>query len=72
MFSYALNSYNNNTDLYWIELCNKTWKLEDGNQKIHYSQQDMSKRSGSHPESIDLDIFNEFYQTIKNLFIPFL
>lgn len=67
-----INSYNNNTDLYWIELCNKTWKLEDGNQKIHYSQQDISKRSGSHSESIDLDIFNEFYQTIKNLNIDIM
>ena len=48
------------TDKYWIELGQKTWKKEDGKQKIHYSQQNILKNSGAHSETIDLIEFKEF------------
>lgn len=32
----------------------------DGRQKIHYSQQDLSKRPGAHSRTIDLKIFQAF------------
>ena len=51
-------------DNYWIEECRKTWKAWDGNQKIHYSQQNNSKKIGSHSESIRIGEFLEFYGSI--------
>jgi UV DNA damage endonuclease len=52
-------------DKYWIEECRKTWKAADGNQKIHYSQQNHSKKRGSHSESIRLGEFLEFYGRVS-------
>lgn len=49
------------TDQQWIERCAPTWKAEDGRQKIHYSQQDGSKKPGSHSPTIALDDFLTFY-----------
>jgi UV DNA damage endonuclease len=43
----------------------KTWKNE--RQKIHYSNQDPSKKSGSHSTTIDADQFTNFYKTIDDL-----
>ncbi len=37
-----------------------TWKRDDGPQKIHYSQQDFSKKPGSHSASIGIDAFLDF------------
>lgn len=48
----------------WIKECNKTWKVKDGRQKIHYSQQELGKRAGSHSQSIRLDEFVDFYKKI--------
>jgi UV DNA damage endonuclease len=48
----------------WIKECNKTWKVKDGRQKIHFSQQDLGKRAGSHSPSIRLDEFIDFYKRI--------
>lgn len=48
-------------EFYWIEEARKTWKPVDGPQKIHYSQQNTSKKSGSHSTGIDLDEFMKFY-----------
>ncbi|ABR46370.1 UV-endonuclease UvdE [Alkaliphilus metalliredigens QYMF] len=52
-------------ELYWIGACRKTWEEKDGNQKIHYSQQNPEKRAGSHSESIGINEFMVFYQKIK-------
>lgn len=46
---------------YWIAQCNLTWKKKDGNQKIHYSQQNHEKKPGSHSESINSSEFMDFY-----------
>jgi len=41
-------------DSMWIGEAAKTWKREDGVQKIHYSQQDPDKNPGAHSETIDV------------------
>lgn len=48
-------------DYYWIDACADTWTLEDGKQKIHYAQQDQSKKAGAHSESISINEFMRFY-----------
>lgn len=57
-------SLENLSDLDWIEKVEETWTLKDGNQKIHYSQQDPGKRPGGHSETINLALFNDFYQGV--------
>ena len=52
------------TEKYWIDKCRSTWRNHDGNQKIHYSQQNFSKKLGSHSSSITINEFMEFYQTL--------
>ncbi len=53
------------SDAFWINECKKTWKEDDGIQKIHYSQQDPAKRPGSHSDSILLDKFMAFYYSLE-------
>lgn len=50
----------------WILKCAETWKLSDGRQEIHYSQQDSYKRQGAHSKSIYLEPFLKFHETIRN------
>ncbi len=45
---------------YWIDACRQTWGPGDGPQKIHYSQQDPSKKPGSHAATIDSGKFIDF------------
>lgn len=58
-------SHKEKDHLFWINECKKTWKEKDGFQKIHYSQQDPLKRTGSHSETIGIDEFIKFYQELK-------
>lgn len=44
----------------------ETWKDEDGIPKIHYSQQEPGKRSGSHSNTIDSRQFLEYYHTLPS------
>ncbi len=53
-------------DLKWIEECAKTWQYKDGPQKIHYSQQDYSKKAGAHSNTISIVEFMKFYENIIN------
>lgn len=46
-------------------LVKETWKREDGNVKIHYSEQSRFKRLGSHSEFIETAKFLKFYNAIK-------
>ncbi len=48
-----------------IRLYGETWK--GIRQKIHYSNQDSKKRKGAHSESVDLELFGQFYEKIKEL-----
>lgn len=61
---HQVNPDNTHTELEWIEVCASTWKPQDGPQKIHYSQQDPSKRPGAHSATIHV---NEFLQFVRNL-----
>ena len=53
------------SDAYWISQCAGTWKDGDGNQKIHYSQQDTNKKPGSHSGSIKIKKFLKFYEELN-------
>ena len=48
----------------WIRECKRTWTPQDGRQKMHYSQQAPGKHPGAHSESIRIDEFLTFYETI--------
>ena len=67
-----INSYDNNSDYYWIKEASKTWKKEDGIQKIHYSQQAANKRKGSHSETINLEEFNQFISDLNDVKIDIM
>lgn len=56
----VLNSDPTKDDNYWINEAFKTWKKEDGKQKIHYSQQDPDKRPGGHSTTIGIEKFKDF------------
>lgn len=63
----ALNPADINlSDREWIHECGKTWTIKDGKQKIHYSQSNPNKKSGSHSESIAIDEFLSFHKTLKD------
>lgn len=64
---HQVNSENKYSELEWINRCATTWKQSDGLQKLHYSQQDSSKRAGSHSATIDVSDFLQFYESIKGL-----
>jgi UV DNA damage endonuclease len=49
----------------WIAQCAGTWRSADGRQKIHYSQPDSSKMPGAHSQSIDIDPFLNFYNSLE-------
>lgn len=49
------------SDYFWIDECRKIWGAMDGRQKIHYSQQNPDKRTGSHSFSIRINEFMSFY-----------
>ena len=53
------------SELYWINESKNTWKDKDGYQKIHYSQQDISKKPGSHSNTIAVDRFVNFYGSLE-------
>lgn len=52
-------------DSNWIDEAGRTWKVADGRQKIHYSQQEPKKRPGSHSDTIRTDEFLAFYSIVK-------
>ncbi|MDD2495457.1 MAG: UV DNA damage repair endonuclease UvsE [Tissierellia bacterium] len=62
---HEINNVNNIcSEKYWIEQCKSTWKKEDGNQKIHYSQQAENKRIGSHSDTIGIKDFMTFFNML--------
>ncbi|NCB41850.1 MAG: UV DNA damage repair endonuclease UvsE [Clostridia bacterium] len=63
---HALNGVKNSVTPYdWIQRCKSTWKMKDGAQKIHYSQQNLNKRPGSHSEHIRIDDFVDFCSSLN-------
>lgn len=61
---HQVNADNTHSEIEWIATCANTWKQSDGNQKLHYSQQDAGKRPGSHSATLDVDDFLAFYKRI--------
>ncbi|NLB62367.1 MAG: UV DNA damage repair endonuclease UvsE [Clostridiales bacterium] len=53
------------SELDWIKICATTWKMGDGLQKVHYSQQNPSKKTGAHSETIEFEKFLEFYHRLS-------
>jgi len=53
-------------DRTWIREARATWSKKDGNQKIHYSQQDPKKKVSSHSESIEITDFIAFYEQLAS------
>lgn len=51
----------------WIRLCGDTWHECDGRQKIHYSEQDDTKRAGAHSKTVHVCAFLEFAAPLSNL-----
>lgn len=49
----------------WIARAGAAWGNADGNQKVHYSQQDPHKKPGAHTSTIDSALFQDF--ALKNL-----
>jgi UV DNA damage endonuclease len=64
LHNYANPSPQKEPEEYWIKECGKTWLIQDGPQKIHYSQQDPGKKAGSHSGRIRIREFMEFYQKL--------
>ena len=61
-----INSYDKEkSDIYWINQCKRTWQEKDGFQKIHYSQQNPLKKTGSHSNTIKINEFINFYETLE-------
>jgi UV DNA damage endonuclease len=50
----------------WIKRCRRTWKSQDGRQKIHYSQQMAGGRPGAHSLTIDVSEFISFYSALSD------
>lgn len=50
----------------WISACQTTWRERDGVQKIHYSQQDETKREGAHSKTIKVREFAAFYEILPD------
>lgn len=53
------------TDADWITAVKDTWQMQDGPQKVHYSQQSLGNRPGSHSKSIRIDEFMDYYNALK-------
>lgn len=60
-------SKENKLEREWIYECSKTWRSEDGPQKIHYSQQNTLKKPGSHSEGIKIAEFMDFYNRLQGM-----
>lgn len=57
-------SDSDHTEAEWIVRAGLTWRLEDGPQKLHYSQQDLDKKPGSHSHTVGIDAFLAYYSAL--------
>lgn len=53
------------TESDWVNECHLTWGEKDGPQKLHYSQQEPGKKTGSHSGSIMISEFLAFINRIN-------
>jgi UV DNA damage endonuclease len=54
-------------EIEWIKEAIKTWSIEDGKPKMHFSLQAKDKKIGAHSSTINLYDFEEFYLKIKDI-----
>ncbi|WP_147615449.1 UV DNA damage repair endonuclease UvsE [Treponema pectinovorum] len=59
-----INPSGSESDKFWIKKVSETWTIEDGRQKIHYSEQAKDKNPGSHSATIDAKTFSQFYKDV--------
>jgi len=52
------------SDSEWIRRCATTWTIQDGKQKVHYSQQKEGGVAGSHSDTIFLSPFIQYYNEL--------
>ncbi|BCZ47819.1 hypothetical protein psyc5s11_38860 [Clostridium gelidum] len=64
LHNYINSSEEEKSQIDWINECEKTWSIKDGYQKIHYSQQNIIKKPGSHSKSININEFISFYECL--------
>lgn len=50
----------------WITLCRDTWQVNDGRQKIHYSQREPGLRIGAHSRTVKVKEFINFYNLLPD------
>lgn len=62
----------NITDFEWIKRCSETWNTVDGPQKMHYSQQNPEKKPGAHSDSIDVQVFVDYYKELAGMEIDIM
>ena len=60
------------SDREWIKLCSKTWQKKDGKPKIHYSNQMPGALKGTHSDNVNIKVFLEFYNSVKDLDIDIM
>ncbi|MBC7765271.1 MAG: UV DNA damage repair endonuclease UvsE [Hyphomonadaceae bacterium] len=48
----------------WLDLCRQTWRVADGKQKIHYSQQKIGGMQSAHSNTIQVRAFMDFYNDL--------
>jgi UV DNA damage endonuclease len=61
---HQVNPDHTHAETEWIAACASTWKRSDGPQKLHYSQQRVGQRAGSHSATLDVEDFLQFYKRI--------
>lgn len=65
---HKINPDEEGKDIYdWVNRSRDTWQPDDGNQKIHYSEQNPYKKPGSHSETISLITFQDFVNGLKGM-----
>lgn len=55
------------TDAQWITRAQETWSEVEGPMKIHYSQQREHARLGAHTQTIYIEPFMDFYESVAPL-----
>lgn len=50
-----------------VKACSYTWQENDGRQKIHYSQQNRTKKPGAHSSTINIEEFMAFCNDITDI-----
>ena len=61
---HAVNPAPEGTPHQWLLASGRTWKPEDGTQKIHYSEQRAEAKAGTHSATITAKPFMEFYHSL--------